>query len=322
MSLLKGKYIENDTIDGEKIELKNGIGYGLRSKAQNGIDSFEILALDDTDTVVIYGGNAPKLTSGGTLATQDDIATSVDDRLGVANGIATLDANGLVPSNQLPSYVDDVLEFADLASFPVTGETGKIYLAIDTGKTYRWSGSVYAEISPSDVNSVNGATGVVVLDTDDIAEGAANFYYTEGRFDTSFAGKSTTDLSEGTNLYFTEARVRSTPLTGYVVGANTAIAATDTVLGAFEKVQGQINSLSSASVNAEVESITVTATDITNGYVTLANTPTKVLSVSPKGGLVQEPGVDYTVTTNQVAWAGDLAAVIAENDKLIISYVY
>lgn len=53
---------------------------------------------------------------------------------------------GKVPSAQLPSYVDDVEEYANLASFPVTGETGKIYLALDTNKTYRWSGSAYVEL--------------------------------------------------------------------------------------------------------------------------------------------------------------------------------
>ena len=56
---------------------------------------------------------------------------------------------GKVPSSQLPSYVDDVLEFANLASFPATGESGKIYIAIDTNITYRWSGTGYAEISAS-----------------------------------------------------------------------------------------------------------------------------------------------------------------------------
>ena len=56
-----------------------------------------------------------------------------------ANGVATLDANGLVPSTQLPSYVDDVLSYANLAGFPATGETGKIYVAEDNGKIYRWS---------------------------------------------------------------------------------------------------------------------------------------------------------------------------------------
>ena len=68
---------------------------------------------------------------------------------GVNNGIAELDANGKVPSSQLPSYVDDVLEYAKLSSFPTTGETGKIYIAQDTNKTYRWSGTAYVEISAS-----------------------------------------------------------------------------------------------------------------------------------------------------------------------------
>ena len=60
---------------------------------------------------------------------------------------------GLIPSAQLPSYVDDVVEAANLAAFPGTGETGKIYVAIDTGYTYRWSGSVYIRINEVDLSS-------------------------------------------------------------------------------------------------------------------------------------------------------------------------
>ena len=67
--------------------------------------------------------------------------------VGVAGGIAELDSLGKVPASQLPSYVDDVLEYADLSSFPATGESGKIYVAQDTNKTYRWSGSGYVVIS-------------------------------------------------------------------------------------------------------------------------------------------------------------------------------
>jgi hypothetical protein len=92
----------------------------------------------------------------------------LDDQLGVADGIATLDSNGKVPSSQLPSYVDDVLEFANLAAFPAEGETGKIYVALDTEKIYRWSGTLYIEISPSEVNSVNDKTGFVELDSTDL----------------------------------------------------------------------------------------------------------------------------------------------------------
>ena len=56
---------------------------------------------------------------------------------------------GKIPTNQLPSYVDDVLEFANLVSFPATGESGKIYIAIDTNLTYRWGGSSYVVMSSS-----------------------------------------------------------------------------------------------------------------------------------------------------------------------------
>lgn len=69
--------------------------------------------------------------------------------MGVASGVATLDAEGRVPSSQLPSYVDDVLEYPNKASFPSTGEEGKIYVAKDTNLTYRWGGTSYVIISPS-----------------------------------------------------------------------------------------------------------------------------------------------------------------------------
>jgi hypothetical protein len=92
--------------------------------------------------------------------------------LGAANGVATLDASGLIPSTQLPSYVDDVVEGANLAAFPAVGETGKIYVAKDTNKPYRWSGSAYIFITSGAVDSVAGKTGVVVLAKADV--GLAN----------------------------------------------------------------------------------------------------------------------------------------------------
>jgi hypothetical protein len=66
---------------------------------------------------------------------------------GQIDGYASLDGTGRVPSSQLPSFVDDVLEFPTLGDFPVTGESGKIYIALDTNKTYRWGGTTYVEIS-------------------------------------------------------------------------------------------------------------------------------------------------------------------------------
>ena len=90
---------------------------------------------------------------------------------GIASGYAPLDATTKVPAVYLPAYVDDVLEFANLAAFPVTGSTGVIYVALDTDKIYRWSGSIYVEISPSPGS------------TDAVPEGSTNLYFTNERVD-------------------------------------------------------------------------------------------------------------------------------------------
>lgn len=91
--------------------------------------------------------DADKPISSATQAALDlKINTS---QKGAANGVAELDSGGKVPSAQLPSYVDDVVEAANFAALPVTGETGKIYVTLDDNKTYRWSGSAYVEISAS-----------------------------------------------------------------------------------------------------------------------------------------------------------------------------
>lgn len=125
--------------------------------------------------------------------------------VGAANGVAPLDANALIPATYLPSYVDDVLEYANLAGFPVTGEAGKIYTALNAGtpadpsKIYRWSGSTYVEISPSPGS------------TDAVPEGAANLYFTNARADARIAASAATGTG---NLV----RAQSPTFTGTVSG--------------------------------------------------------------------------------------------------------
>lgn len=68
---------------------------------------------------------------------------------GAANGYAPLDSAAKIPAVHLPSYVDDLEEYDDQASFPTTGDTDKIYVAKDTNVIYRWSGTGYVEISTS-----------------------------------------------------------------------------------------------------------------------------------------------------------------------------
>ena len=98
-------------------------------------------------------GTIPTIQENGTL-----LASLIPDlsgtyvavsQLGISNGVATLGSDGKVPSSQLPSYVDDVLEYDSFSAFPPTGSDGVIYIATDTNLTYRWSGSQYVEISPS-----------------------------------------------------------------------------------------------------------------------------------------------------------------------------
>ncbi len=105
----------------------------------------------------------------GLTTVADQIA--ILDLIGQPHGLPYLAEDGKIPSTFLPSYVDDVLEYDNLAAFPATGESSKIYVALDTNKTYRWSGSAYIEISPSAVNSVNGQTGAVVLNKSDVGLG-------------------------------------------------------------------------------------------------------------------------------------------------------
>lgn len=90
-----------------------------------------------------------KPLSAAVSLTADDVGAIPASQKGQANGVAELDDTGKVPAAQLPSYVDDVLEYDNQAAFPETGEAGKIYVAKDTNLTYRWSGTQYVEISAS-----------------------------------------------------------------------------------------------------------------------------------------------------------------------------
>lgn len=170
----------------------------------------------------------------------DDIDLSAVEKIAsknVANGYAGLDANGLVPSVILPSYVDDVIERANLAAMPATGETGKIYVALDNNKTYRWSGSTYVEISPSPGS------------TDAVAEGSLN-------------------------LYHTAARVTATTLTGLTAGTGTPVAS-DTVLSGFGKVLGFINNIA-ATIRGTVLTGFTSSTGAVTASDTLLTAPGKL----------------------------------------------
>ena len=148
------------------------------------------------------------ITNAGTTAAAN-IGISLGEGLSVSSGslrvtpgtYATL-VDGTVPSNLLPSYVDDVLEFANVASLPNTGETGKIYVAINTGKIYRWSGSAYFEISTPPDN------------TDAVPEGATNLYFTNARARNSFGTGATGQVVAWSGSEWTAGTVVIASVTG------------------------------------------------------------------------------------------------------------
>lgn len=129
---------------------------------------------------------------------------------GAVNGVCDLDASGLVPSNRLPSYVDDVIEVATKADLPATGVSGKIYLVdadesrSGTTTQYRWSGSTYTRIVSSPGS------------TDEVPEGV-------------------------TNKYFTEDRVRATLMTGLAIINGQDVGVADSLMQAIGKMIGNIN---------------------------------------------------------------------------------
>lgn len=107
-----------------------------------------ITGTDDLQAIEALSGTSGLLKKTAANTWTLDTTTYIPaSQKGANSGVAELDSSGKVPSSQLPSYVDDVLEYSTTSDFPATGETGKIYLATTTNLAYRWGGTEYVEIS-------------------------------------------------------------------------------------------------------------------------------------------------------------------------------
>lgn len=162
--------------------------------------------------------------------------------------------------------------------------------------TYNDANQTITIAASGNVLSVNGQTGAVVLDTDDIAEGA-NLYYTDARFDTRLATKTTSNLTEGSNLYFTATRVRDAVLTGLSTATNAIISATDSVLSAFGKIQAQITAnLSTLTSHISNTSNPHSVTKAQVGLSNVANVDTTNAS-NISSGTLSDSRLSTNVTT-------------------------
>lgn len=171
---------------------------------KNKLDGITENATPNTiDTVKVNGTALVPDASKAVNVTLSGLGGIPSTEKGSNNGVATLGSDGKIPSSQLPSYVDDVLEYANLSSFPTTGEAGKIYVALDTNKTYRWGGTSYVVIS--ETISIGTTTGTAFdgkVGNDHVNNSGIHVTSTEksswnGKYTKPSTGIPKTDLDSG-----------------------------------------------------------------------------------------------------------------------------
>jgi hypothetical protein len=151
-------YVVYSHVNQGKIYIKIDNGYELG-------EIHDIYAPSPTHNQGIFWSSGTTRYENKSIATALGYTPENSANKGVANGYVPLASDAKVDAAYLPSYVSDILEYANLASFPATGQSGKIYLALDTNKVYRWSGSVYIEVAAN--SGVWGAiTGTITNQTD------------------------------------------------------------------------------------------------------------------------------------------------------------
>lgn len=262
--------------------------------------------------------NTTDLNKPISTATKAALDGKVDtSQKGVANGIAQLNSNGVVPSSQLPSYVDDVLEYASNSLFPAIGESGKIYINTTTNITYRWTGSGYAEISPSialgETSSTAYAGDKGKTTTDKVNGHIGNANNPHG------VTKAQVGLSNVPNV----ATNSQTP-TYTVASADTALTSGEVLSTAFGKIAKAISSLISHLAD-KVSHITSTERTNWNNKATQSNIDASIDNIVIGGrNLILNTSTPITATgtggTNQIGvlWAIDSNKVAGK--QITVSY--
>jgi len=256
------------------------------------------------------------------------------------NGYAGLDGTGKVAAAQLPSYVDDVAEYANFASFPATGEIGKIYIAQDTGDVYRWSGSAYVQINDA-VTSADQATRLATARDIELTgpiTGSASF---DGTANASISttldlsGKTTSDLAEGTNKYYTDAKVQT------VIDTNTAGFITASSSDNLTNKTGNISQWTNDAgyITSETDSQTLSFSNpdlaISNGntvdlsaltttslpFSSITSTPTTLSGYGITDGVTASSSDVFTNKSGNISqWTNDAGYLTSETDSQTLSF--
>lgn len=210
--------------------------------------------------------------------------------------------------------VDNFLYYVNVSGSTDFGAGSKSF---DIGDwVYNVNGAWEKADNNDDVLSVNGQKGTVVLDTDDIAEGANKYVSAAQKLLIDSALQPSDNISELTNdsAFVDAAGARTAAVINSTAGSETDQAPSVAAMKAYADAAG---------VSTIVEEFTLSGTDISNGYVTLANTPiANTVSASPIGGPVQSPSSDFSLAGTQFNFLGDLSAELGSGDKLLVSYSY
>lgn len=275
-----------------------------------------------------------------------------------ALGVATLDGGGKIPASQLPNSVmeyqgswsaatntptlaDGVGNAGDVYKSTTVGSvdfgSGSIDFAIGDWAIY--SGTIWEKSTNSDaVTSVAGKTGDVVLDTDDVSEGS-NLYFTDSRAKAAAVSDAIVDavttVAPSQNAVF-DALALKTTVTDLASVDNAKGASLvgvedsaekftgTTVEAVLAELQDNIDNVAGSAQGREVK--TLAALDISNGYLDLAQEAlVNSVQVHPVGGILQEPGVDFTESVvslkTRITFAGDMLDLV-EGEKVVFYYEY
>lgn len=331
MSKIINKFLADNAVDASKI-------------ADSSIETAKIA--DDAVSLAKI-----QLDSDPTLDTDAARKKYVDDQIAAISlpTVFNLQGNYNASTNtpalaNTDTGVDNFLYYVNVAGSQDFG-AGSITFSVGDW-VYYVNGAWEKADNNDDVLSVNGQTGAVSLNTDDITEGT-NEYHTTARARAAAVADSitdgVTDVAPSQNAVFDALALKADDVNVVKLAGSTmdsaasitfagggevlGLPATPSATGAASKeyVDAQIAASSGSTQGREV--LTLVAGDITNGYVDLAQEAlADSVMVTPAGGPLQEPGVDYTesvpAAVTRITFAGDLAAELVAGDKLIIQYEY